>query len=162
MPSLEETVQRLEETAAIQELKYEYGRLIDQGLAAGEGFPQQALLDQFTDDAIWEANYHGRFEGKQAFADFLARVSESVSFSLHYMMNPTIAIEPPFTEATGRWLSFETLTIDERAVWLATSYDDVYTKESGRWQFRHVTAEIYFMTPYESGWVKEPFLAEPA
>lgn len=162
MTTLEETVQRLEETVAIHELKYEYGRLIDEGLAAGEGFPQQALLDQFTEDAIWEANVHGRFEGRQAFGEFLAGVSESVSFSLHYMMNPTIRVEPPFTAATGRWLSFETLTIDGGAVWLATDYDDVYTKESGRWQFRHVTAEIFFMTPYEKGWVKEPFLGEPA
>ena len=57
-------------------------------------------------------------------------------------------------------MTLETLTIDGGAVWLTASYDDTYTKESGRWQFRHVRAEIFFMTPYESGWVQEPFLGE--
>ena len=84
MSALADRVQELEEVAALQQLKFEYGRLIDTGLAEHVGFPQQALLDQFTDDAVWEANYHGRFEGKPAIADFFARVSESVSFSLHY------------------------------------------------------------------------------
>ena len=47
----------------------------------------------------------------------------------------------------------------DRAVWLAATYDDAYVKRGGRWLFRHVRAEIFYMTPYESGWVKEPFIA---
>ena len=160
MASLEERVRRWEETEAIKRLKFRYGALIDEGLGGGAGaFPQQEFLDQFTDDAVWEANYHGRFEGKQAIRDFLAGVSGSVTFSLHYMMNPAIELAPSGVDATGHWLSFETLTVDGGAVWLATDYDDVYTKESGRWQFRHVKAQIFFMTPYEQGWVRQPFVS---
>ena len=106
-----------------------------------------------------EASYHGRMEGKAAIREFFARVSESVSFSLHYMNGPTIEIGASGEDATGHWYRFETLTVDDRAVWLAATYDDEYVKRGGRWQFRHVRAEIIYMTPYESGWVKEPFIA---
>jgi hypothetical protein len=158
MSTLEQRVQRWEDTEAIRRLKFEYGRLIDEGLGGEGSFPQLELLDQFTDDAVWEANYHGRFEGREAIRDFLASVSGSVTFSLHYMMNPVIRIADSGAEATARWISFETLTVDGKAVWLATDYNDVLTKESGHWQFRHVTAHIYFMTPFEEGWVARPFV----
>ena len=158
MTALEDRIQRWEENTAIQELKFEYGRLIDAGLAGREAWPQPAFLDQFTDGAVWEANVHGRFEGKDAIRDFFTSVSEPDTFSLHFMMNPTIVCDPPFDDASGRWLSIETLTIDGEAVWLTTDYNDVYTKQSGRWQFRHTRAEIFFMTPYDTGWVKEQFM----
>lgn len=158
--TLEQRVQQWEDTVAIQKLKFAYGRFIDEGLSGGGGdFPPQAMLDQFTDDAVWEAEFHGRFEGKEAIRDFFARVSGSVTFSLHYMMNPTIEIAPSGREATGHWVSFETLTVDGTAYWLATTYDDVYTKESGRWQFRHVSADIFFFSPFDKGWAVQPFPA---
>lgn len=71
-------------------------------------FPQPELLDQFVDDAVWEANYHGRFEGKEAIREFLAGVRGQVTFSLHFMMNPVIRIGDAGTDASARWLSFET------------------------------------------------------
>jgi ketosteroid isomerase-like protein len=158
MATLEQRLQRLEDIAAIQRLKHAYGRFIDAGISRREPFPQDALMAQFTDDAIWEANYHGRFEGKPAIREFFAPIPEAVTFSLHYLLGSTIDIAPSGVEATGHWYTFETLTVGGRAAWLAATYDDRYVKENGRWLFRHVTAKIFFFTPYESGWVKEPFL----
>lgn len=162
MGTIEQRLLVLEEVAAIERLKYEYGRLIDEGLAGQAPFPQAALLDQFSEDAIWQANVHGRFEGRDEIGAFFARVAESVSFSLHYMVNPIIDLAPSLTEATGHWLTFETLTVNGQAAWLAATYDDVYTKAAGRWQFQQVTAQISFMTPYEHGWARQPFLGEAA
>ncbi len=159
MATLRERVRRLEEIEAICALKNGYGRYIDAGIGGERPFPQAGLLAQFTDDAVWEANYHGRMEGKEAIRQFFAQVSESVTFSLHYLMGPTIEIGASGEEATGHWYTFETLTVDGRAVWLAATYDDDYMKRDGRWRFRHVRTEIFYMTPYESGWVKEPFIA---
>lgn len=156
--SLERRVQRWEDTVAIQKLKFAYGRLIDEGLGGNGEWPPPALLDQFTDDAVWEANYHGRFEGKEALRAFFASVQGVVSFSLHYMMNPTIEIAESGTEATAHWLSLETLTVGGNAVWLTTTYDDELTKASGCWLFRHTRAHIFFMTPYEQGWARQPWI----
>ena len=159
MADLETRVRRLEEIQAIERLKNEYGRLIDAGLAGSAPFPQPEFMDQFTDDAVWEANYHGRFEGKEAIREFFAGVADAVSFSLHYMVAPAIDVASPWTAATANWYTFETLTVNGRVVWLAAHYDDVYTKRQGRWQFQHVTATIHYMTPYETGWVREPFIS---
>lgn len=160
MSDLEQRLRRWEDTEAIKRLKFEYGRLIDEGLGSGDDgpFPQPELLDQFVDDAVWEADYHGRFEGKEVIRDFLAGVRGQVTFSLHFMMNPVIRIGESGTEAAARWLSLETLTVQGGAVWLATEYHDELVKEDGRWRFRRVTARIFFMTPFEQGWVEQPFV----
>jgi len=155
---LERRVQRWEDTLDIQRLEYECARLIDEGLRAAAACPEQ-LLDLFADDAVWQTNHHGRFEGKEGVRELFGRLSATTAFSLHYMLNPVIELAASGVEATGRWMSFETLTVDGEAVWSATRYDNLYTKDSGRWRFRRVQGEVLFMTPFDQGWARQRFVA---
>lgn len=152
MAAIDERVQRLEDIAAIRRLKIEYAQHCD------NNYDPDALTALFTDDAIWEGKGLGRFDGKQAIHDFWVNAGKSFTFALHYMCGDTITVAPSGTEATGHWYIWEPATINGRATFVAAVYDDVYKKVNGRWLFHRVTSHIAFITPYESGWVKEPFL----
>ena len=149
MPTLEERLQRLENIEEIRRLKIIYAQYCDNNYQPGP------LASLFTENAVWEMGPLGRFEGRQAIHDFFAEVSKRFTFALHYMCGHVIDIAPSGTEATGTWYIFEAATIDGRAMFVAATYEDRYEKVNGKWLFEHVKMNPAFMTPYESGWVKE-------
>ena len=57
--------------------------------------------------------------------------------------------------ASGTWYLCVPATMNGRAVWLAGTYNDRYRKVGGQWLFSQVKVNMAFMTPYETGWVKE-------
>ncbi len=157
MPTLEERIRRLEDGTAIERLKQEYAQRLDAGLRGEVEFPAAAFLDLFTDDAVWENNVFGRFEGKASVREFFRTAATRATFALHYTVGGAIDIGASGTEATGRWYTWETLTVEGRAILLAGTYDDRFRKVAGRWLIQHIACTVAFRTPYESGWVKERF-----
>lgn len=153
MPTLEERVQQLEDIEAIRRLKMRYAQLCD------ANYNPDGLAALFTEDAVWEGGQFGTHNGREAVRAFFAGVSQQISFALHYILGHQIDIAPSGTEATGSWYILEPATINNRAVWIAATYNDRYRKVDGRWLFSRVQANIAFLTPFESGWVKEQFMA---
>jgi hypothetical protein len=45
-----------------------------------------------------------------------------------------------------------------QAVWLAAVYHDDYVRHDGRWMFKHLRVKSHFLTPYEEGWARKPFV----
>lgn len=151
MGSIEERLQRIEEIEAIRNLKFKYARLADQQ-------DPDAMAELFTEDAIWDGGEQfGRHEGRESIHKFLISTWQSLTWAIHLMTNPEIEIEPSGTEATGRWYLWEPATISGRPLWMVGHYVDRYRKVKGQWLFSHVELGFEFMTPYESGWVKERY-----
>lgn len=144
---LERRVQRLEDVEAIQQLKASYCYLVDDGEI-------DALMERFTDDAVWDGGPIGRFEGRDAIAKFLQGLPSQLSFYLHLVMNPEIEVRGD--EAVGRWYLVEPCTAKgaERAIWGAGCYQERYVRVDGEWKFREVVLMPVFWTPYDEGWAK--------
>ena len=160
MPTLEERIQRLDDIEAIRRLKLEYARHMSTPHPTDGPFPSEEFLNLFTDDIIWDAENIGRHEGKVALREFLTKLGGWVELAVQYMTNHAIDIAPSGTEATGRWLIWEPSINVGRALFNAATYKDEYKKVDGCWRFHRINVRLHFMTPYESGWVKEPWRAE--
>lgn len=153
MASIEQEVQRLKDIEEIRALKTHYAELCD------DSYNPKGLAALFTEDAIWDGGLFGRYVGLQQIHDFFAGVSAHLTFALHMTMCHRIEIAPSGTEATGHWYTWMPATMDGRAVFAAATYNDEYKKVNGTWLFHRVNAQIHFMTPYEQGWVKQPYLS---
>jgi ketosteroid isomerase-like protein len=147
----------LEEIEAIRKLKANYAALCD------TGYDPDQLTALFTEDAVWDGGKEwGRYEGRAALWDFFKGASTMLPFALHYMTNPLIEVDGD--TATGTWHLFQTTTYAATgdAIFGGARYYEDYVKQDGAWKFRHVRMVSSFWTPYESGWVKRPFVQEPA
>lgn len=155
MRTLDERVQELEDIEAIRRLKVRYAQLCD------ANYDPDGLAELFTEDGVWDGGDFGVYRGREAIRAFYAGISKQFSFAIHYMIGHLIDIDPSSKEATGSWYLLLPATADGRAVWLALTYNDRYRKVDGRWLFSLVKLNLAFMTPFESGWVKEPVLGRP-
>lgn len=149
MASLEERVQRLEDIEAIRRLKIRYAQYCD------ANYDADGIAALFTEDGVWDGGDFGVYNGREAIRAFFAGISKQITFALHYMIGHQIDIDPSGNEATGSWYLLEPATLNGRAVWIAATYNDRYRKVDGRWLYSHLKLNVAFVTPYESGWVKE-------
>ena len=155
-PPVEQRLQRLEDIAAVRQLKHTYAKLMDAGLChENEAWPDDPFLALFADDAIWESNVHGRHEGKEALRALFAGWAARLTFAKHHTIAPSIDIAPSGIEAYGHWYTWETITADGQPIWLAATYNDDFIKRDGRWLIRHIRSNIQFRSPYHQGWAAE-------
>lgn len=154
LEDLARRVQVLEDIEAIKLLKAQYADACDRGYDAN------VLASLFAEDAIWDGGSFGRYEGREAIRAFFQGVSSDITFAMHYMMNPIIAVDGD--TATGKWHLFQTCTFAEgnQAIFGAARYDEEYRRIDGAWHFWRLALISSFWTPYEEGWVKRPFVQE--
>lgn len=151
MPSLEEEIRELKDMEAIRQLKYQYARYADERNA-------DALVQLFTEDAVWDGGEQfGRYQGREAIRSFLTETWKQLTWAIHLMTNPEIEISPSGDEATVRWYLWEPATISGRPLWMVGKYVDRCRKVDGKWLIANLRLQFEFMTPYESGWVKEQY-----
>jgi len=153
LEELERRVRVLEDVEAIQQLKARYCERCDDGPYDADG-----VAELFTEDAVWEGEGFGRFVGREAIRDFFRTGRSVFSFTIHQATNPIIEVDGD--RARGRWylLQPSTLVDGNRAIWLASHYEDEYLRVGGRWLFRRLKTTTRFFTPYEDGWAKTPVL----
>ena len=64
--------------------------------------------------------------------------------------------------AKGRWYGFSCRSLPTGEKVLATFgsgiWENEYVKEDGKWKFKKLFYNNIFVTPYEDGWVKTPYL----
>lgn len=104
--------------------------------------------DLFTEDAIWECEGFGRYEGKDLILSELARIGrEEIVWSLHFPVSPLIEISDYGMSAHGFWWLWELLTIREDAVeknkWLGANYDCDFVHEADGWKMKHLVLNIH-------------------
>ena len=65
-------------------------------------------------------------------------------------------------EVVGRWYLTMPCTVrgpaGELAVWGSATYEDVFVRRDGVWRARELKLTSRFWTPYERGWVEQPFV----
>ena len=83
-----------------------------------------------------------------------------------FLMDPYIVIGSDNITAKGLWWIFGTHSDHATpspgdlqrltANWIAGKYDNEFVKEKGKWKLLSLHNIIYFRTPYDQGWFKEP------
>jgi len=152
MKTLEERLLVLEDIEEIRKLKARYAAACD------DNYDADAIAALFTEDAIWDGGSLGRADGRAAIHKFFSRAAEFFPFAIHNVMNPIIDVEGD--RATAQWYLLQPATMAKgnQAVWLAAVYHDDYVRHDGRWMFKHLRVKSHFLTPYEEGWARKPFV----
>jgi hypothetical protein len=81
LAQLEHRVRVLEDVNAIRHLKARYAAYCD------DQYNPEGLAALFTEDAVWESQGLGRFEGRDAIRTFFRGASQLFTFAIHYSLN---------------------------------------------------------------------------
>jgi hypothetical protein len=138
---------RLESLEAIRQLKARYCAACD------ADHDPQALGPLFENDAVWEADGIGRFEGRRAIEDYFARVRASgrLRNSAHHAVNPIIEVNGD--EASGHWRLIMLYTAnlpggEVQHFRIVGWYAEIYRRSAGLWRFRSLRCEVEEHAPY--------------
>lgn len=152
MKTIEERLRVLEDIEEIRKLKARYAAACD------DNYNADAIAALFTEDAVWDGGALGTADGRTAIHKFFSRATEFFPFAIHNVMNPIIDVDGD--RATAQWYLLQPATMAKgnQAVWLAAVYHDEYVRFDGRWMINRLKVTSHFLTPYEEGWVRKPFV----
>ena len=152
LAQLEQRVQALEDVNAIRHLKARYAAYCD------DQYNPEGIAALFTEDAVWESQGLGRFEGRDAIRAFFRGASQLFTFAIHYSLNGQIDVQGD--TARAQWYLFMPCTLGEgnRAMWRAGVDHEEYVRVTGEWKFTRKTSAPLFHTPFEEGWAKTRFV----
>ena len=95
---LRNRVRYLEDIEALRNLKAKYAAACD------DNYDPDRLAALFVEDATWESQGMGRYEGREAIREFFRGISGHFVFALHYGLNPQIEVAKDRIPAIRRWL----------------------------------------------------------
>ena len=152
LAQIEQRVQVLEDVNAIRHLKARYAASCD------DQYTPDGLAALFTEDAVWESQGLGRFEGREAIRAFFRGASQLFTFAIHYSLNGQIDVQGD--TARAQWYLFMPCTLGEgnRAMWRAGVDHEEYVRVAGEWKFKRKSSAPLFHTPCEEGWAKTRFV----
>lgn len=157
---VERRIQQLEDIENVRRSKALYAIHFDEVVNGADDRSSRALLAQFTPDATWECDCFGRFRGRDEIGGFLEEYRRRVSFCLHYILGHVVTVAPDRATAHGRWITWEPMTVEGRAVLLAGHYEDELERAGQTWLFRTVRLEVAILTAYDQGWGRERIMAD--
>ena len=152
MKELADRLRELEDIEEIKRLKARYAAACD------NNYDADAIAELFAEDAQWDGGDLGKANGREKIRAFFSRASEFFPFAIHNVMNPQIKVDGD--HATGQWYLLQPATMAKgnQAVWLDATYNDEYVRIDGRWVFQKLRVTTHFLTPYDQGWAKKPFV----
>ena len=106
LAQIEQRVQVLEDVNAIRHLKARYAASCD------DQYNPDGLAALFTEDAVWESQGLGRFEGREAIRAFFRGASQLFTFAIHYSLNGQIDVQGD--TARAQWYLFMPCTLGEQ------------------------------------------------
>src|SRR5207249_5438542 len=154
LEALERRIRRLEDLEEIKQLKARYAAYCD------APYDADALAELFTADAVWDGGLLGYNAGREAIRQFFRGSSQRISFALHHIVSPLIAIDGDTAQRTWYLLQTCPYAQGNQAVWGAATYHDRYVREQGVWKFQHVRIVSHSWTPFEEGWARLPFIQQ--
>ena len=149
---LRDRICHLEDIEALRNLKAEYAAACD------DNYDPDRLAALFAEDATWESEGMGRYEGREAIREFFRGISGHFVFALHYGLNPQIEVAGD--EARARWYLFMPCTVGDtgKAMWRAGLDEEEYVRIQGKWMYKSKKSAPLFHTTFEDGWAKQRFV----
>jgi len=147
--TMDAAITRLIDIEAIKQLKARYCYFVDDG-------QWDELENLWTEDAVCDYGFFGRFQGRRAIMDdfFRGLVSSASTFNAHMLHNPLIEVENDVASAS--WYFTAHTTVNGRALLAMGRYRDRYAKVQGEWKIAAIAVEFKYYTPFEEGWAKTP------
>jgi hypothetical protein len=108
--------------------------------------------------------YHGIEGVRKVFIDVLGKLyNYKGNFALHELTTPVIEVSKDCKTARGMWYTWGANTfLDPKkgviAIWQALRYNHIFVKEDGEWKFWDYRAHLIFRSPFDKGWIKEPYI----
>ena len=152
LEALEKRVRALEDDNAIRNLKARYAAYCD------DQYNPDGIASLFAEDALWENQTLGSYQGREAIRAFFKRASQIYSFAIHYSLNGQIEVNGD--TARAQWYTFMPCILAEgnRAMWRAGVDQEEYVRIDGEWKFKRKSSAPFFFTPFEEGWAKTRFI----
>jgi hypothetical protein len=150
--SMDLRLRRVEAAEAIRQLIARYA------VGADRKNDPEILGPLFSADAVWEAQGVARLVGRVAIADGLAGLAgDFVTWSLHYMVSPLIAVDDAVQSATCRWYLWELCTMRQENgttadTWYGGWYDSRLSVHDGTWLFDWVKLDARLASPNSVPW----------
>ena len=147
--TVEERLQRIEDIEAIRLLKHRYCAFCD------DNYDADGIASLFTENAVWDAGLFGRNEGREAIREYFRGTPDNISFAIHQVSNS--AIEVDGDSAEGSWYLWQPMVMrdENRALWLAARYDELYLRQDGNWLIHDCKVQVRMLSPYEKGFGQE-------
>ena len=149
---LQKRVRHLEDIDALRNLKAEHAAACD------DNYDVDRLAALFVEDATWESEGMGCYEGREGIREFFRSISGHFVFDLHYGLNPQT--EAKGDTARARWYLFMPCKVGDtrEAVWHAGLDEEEYIMADGRWMYRSKRSAPTFHTTFEQGWARQRFV----
>jgi hypothetical protein len=148
LEELERRLEALEDLEAIKKLKARYAQVCD------DRYNLDEMAELFTDDAEFVQEAFGKLahdKGKNAIIKFFAETAKTLSFAVHYFLQPYIEVTG--NQARGHWyLWMAATTADGQCEWWSGVVNDKYEKVDGQWLIAESRPTIFFRAPYGKGW----------
>jgi hypothetical protein len=162
LTELEKRVVLMEDIQEIENLQRLYGYYFDNQM-------YQEVIDLFSENTeSIEITDHGVFRGKagvlRMYAGMIGTPRPGWIFFQVMQSQGVVEVEPDGRTARGRWYTpaFEARPFGGTAkqTWEFGVYDNVYTKEQGKWYFKKLHWNLTYWTSYEAGFLKLPKLSD--
>lgn len=121
------------------------------------------LRPLFTDDAVFDVGQFGVLEGGEHICQQMHdNVELGFRSTLHFLVSPTVAINPDLVTATCFYYLWESATHRQRdgvdvAYWIGGWYDaDAVKGDDGAWRFRRLKLTVKLLSPNTDGWQPLP------
>ena len=152
MEELQDKIRRLEDFEELRNLKSEYAAACD------DNYDPDRLAALFVEDATWESQGMGRYEGREAIREFFRGISGHFVFALHYGLNPQIEVDGD--TARAKWYLFMPCTVGDtgRAMWRAGLDEEEYVRSNGKWMYKSKKSAPIFHTTFDEGWARQRFV----
>ena len=140
---LQNRVRALEDANEIRNLKAEYAAACD------DNYDPDRIAALFIEDATWESQGLGRFEGREAIREFLSGHIQPLRLRPALRPEPAHRSQPGDT-ARARWYLFMPCTVGDtgNAMWRAGIDDEEYVRVGGRWMFASKKSAPIFNTTF--------------
>ena len=142
----DDTHARLADRLAIQDLRYRYCYLIDDGDLA-------ALPALFTEDVNLDYGGMGTYDGHDGVAEFAALVESTLQRTTHLVTNSLVDVDGD--RASGRHYVLSSVTFDDgTGGWRIGQYVDEYRRVDGEWLIAEAQLRFTHSMDYdaETGW----------
>ncbi len=152
LAAIEQRLARLEDIEAVK-------RVIARYTDGADNRNDPAIMGPlFHEDAVWEAEGFGEHRGAATIAAALAEIARGrITWSIHYMVLPTVTVEADGRKASCQWYLWELAKIRNEQgetydSWFAAKYASSLVKDEAGWRFKWLKLNPLLSVPVGEPW----------